>query len=391
MNRSGARIVAVAVLVLSACATTTKLDRVVVEYDRTTTDGIAKLLLLNIARASLDLPMHFTTIANVVATYRFTAEGGVNPAQTGGRGWLPVPFLRGTVEESPTVSIAPMQGEEFTQRLLTPFPEQKLTLLLRQGYDLDALLRLLCAEIRVVVPGQKTPRIFSNRPANRQGYTMFRRIIAHVSSIQDRHALYAEPLHYQQEWTVPEDAVTPETFEKTYKNFTVTHDRMNRVYHVMNRVNGRVIITNYDPAVLTNEEQFALHGEANDVPFNDVLVDIRAEYVGGEYPIHGVLRLRSFHEILMFLGRDLGEDPEYDVALDPRTPKLTENPAHTLAISRTPHSPGGLSVELNGRHYSVRSQHGYQWNKKAFDVLYQLYQMSVSTVLSPGPGITIAK
>ncbi|NVB80213.1 MAG: hypothetical protein HOV81_17600 [Kofleriaceae bacterium] len=391
MNRSGARVVVVAVLVLSACATTTKLDRVVVAYDRTTTDGISKLLLLNIARARFDLPMHFTTIANVTATYRFTANGGVMPSATGGKGWLPAPFLNGSVEESPTVSIAPMQGDEFTQRLLTPFPEQKLTLLLRQGYDVDALLRLLGAEIRVATSGKKAPVIFSNRPANRQGYTMFRRIIAHISSIQDRHGLYVEPLHYEHEWTVPEDAVTPETFEKTYKNFTVMHDPMNHVYRVSNRVSGRVIITNYDPALLTNEEQFALHGEANEVPFNDVLVDIRPEYIGGEYPIHAVLRLRSFHEILKFLGRDLGEDPEYDVPLDPRTPKLTENPAHALAISETRHSPGGLSVELNGFHYSVRQQRGYQWNKKAFDVLYQLYQMSVTPVPNTGPGITIAK
>ena len=42
-----------------------------------------------------------------------------------------------------------MQGEEFTQRLLTPFEEGKLTLLLRQGYDVDALLRLMGAEIRL--------------------------------------------------------------------------------------------------------------------------------------------------------------------------------------------------------------------------------------------------
>lgn len=373
------------------CATTTKLDRVVVAYDRTTTDGISKLLLLNIARGRHDLPMHFTTIANVTATYRFTASGGVSPASTGGRGWLPVPFIRGDVEESPTVSIAPMQGDEFTQRLLTPFPEQKLTLLLRQGYDVDALLRLLGAEIRIATPGTKASRIFANRPANRPGYTMFRRIIAHISSIQDRHGLYVEPLHYQHEWTVPEEAVTPETFEKTYKNYTVTHDMTNHTYHVIDRVNGRVIITNYDPEVLTNEEQLALQVEANEVPSNDVLVDIRADYTGGEYPIHGVLRLRSFHEILMFLGRDLAEDPEYDVALDPRTPPLTENPAHTLAISETRHSPGGISVELNGYYYAVRTQRGYQWNRKAFDVLYQLYQMSVTPIVNTGPGITIAK
>jgi len=115
-------------MLATGCATTTKLDHVVLAYDITTEESIAKLLLLNIARARANEPVHFTGISNVAATYKFTAGGGVTPAATGGRGFLPVPFLNGSVEASPTISISPMQGDELTQRLLTPCPEQKLTL-----------------------------------------------------------------------------------------------------------------------------------------------------------------------------------------------------------------------------------------------------------------------
>ena len=128
---------------LASCATTTRLDGIVLDYDKTTSESMSKLLLLNIARAHQNLPMHFTGVSNIVATYRFSFSGGVMPAATGDFGWLPVPQLGGGAEENPTVSIAPMQGDEFTQRLLTPFQEQKLTLLLRQGYDVDALLSLI--------------------------------------------------------------------------------------------------------------------------------------------------------------------------------------------------------------------------------------------------------
>ena len=38
---------------------------------------------------------------------------------------------------------------------------------------------------------------------DRDGYPMYRRVMVHFSSIQDRHALYVEPLHYQYDWTVP--------------------------------------------------------------------------------------------------------------------------------------------------------------------------------------------
>jgi len=372
-------------IAIAGCSRTTKLDPIVVSYDTTTEQSIAKLLLLNIARARHNEPMHFTQISNVVATYRFSAGGGIVPAATGDIGWLPMPIANVGVEENPTISISPMQGEEFTQRLLTPFPEQKLTLLLRQGYDVDTLFRLLGAEIRLA------EGIYPNRPKNKDGYTMFRRIVAHLSSIQDRHSIFVEPLHYQHTWTVPANLVTPETFTSVYKDYTLTLDPVKKVYRVNKRVNGRVIITNYDPAVLTNEERFKLHVEAEEVPFNDIMIDIRAGHVGGEFPMHGAMRLRSFHEILTFVGRSIEEEPEYDVRPDPRTPRIAENPVRTLDIAETRKSPGGLEVELNGLHYSLRAQRGYQWNRKAFSVLYQLFQMSVTTVEDTGPAITIAK
>ena len=54
--------------------------------------------------------------------------------------------------------------------------------------------------------------------------------------------------------------------------------------------------------------------------------------------------------------------------------------------------PGAdLSVEWHGHYYAVQPQSGYQWNKKAFSLLYQLFQMSVSTVEQSGPAITISK
>ena len=389
MNRGTGCLIAIAMVLPTACATTTRLDHVVVAYDTTTQESISKLLLLNIARARHNQPMHFTGISSVVATYKFSIGGGVTPAGTGERGFLPVPFLNGSVEENPTVSISPMQGDEFTQRLLTPFPEQKLTLLLRQGYDVDALLRLLGSEVRLGPTNAVV--VHRNRPSDKTGYATFRRVVAHLSTVQDRHGLYVEPLHYQHTWTVPAESVTPESFTTTYKDFTLTLDPEAHVYRVSKRVNGRVIITNYDPAVLTNEERFKLHEEADDVPFNDILIDIRAGFVGGEFPIHAVLRLRSFHEILTFIGRGIEEEPEYDVKPDPRTPKLAENPARTLEISETKGKPGGLSVALNGQRYALREQRGYQWNKKAFSMLYQLFQMSVSKVEDAGPAITIAK
>src|SRR4030095_11447867 len=314
----------------AGCAATLALDRAVVAYDTTTTDSVAQQLLLNIARARHNQPMHFTGISSVAATYKVSVNAGFGGAVTGSRGGLIVPVFGTSAEENPTISIAPIQGEDVTQQLLTPFQEQKLTLLLRQGYDVDSLLRLMGAELRVENnehsrgPGDRT--VYYTRPSDQEGYAVFRRVMAHLSSIQDRHALHVEPLHFQYGWTIPADSMTPETFQSVYKDFSLTYDAEKHVYRVSRRINGRVIVTNYDPAVLSNEERFLLHEQAEEAPFNDILVDIRPGYPGGELPLQGRIRLRSFHEILTFIGRGIDEEPEDDVPPDPRTPVISENP-----------------------------------------------------------------
>src|SRR5262249_41477461 len=143
----------------------------------------------------------------------------------------------------------------------------------------------------------------NNHPSDREGYAVFRRVVAHLSSIQDRHALHVEPIQFHYHWAVPAESVTPEAFSTTYKDFTLTYDPDKDVYHVTKRVDGRVVITNYDPKILTNEERFALDRKAEQAPFNEILLDVRPCHPGGEWPLQGRLRLRSFHEILTFLGR----------------------------------------------------------------------------------------
>ncbi|MCC6808779.1 MAG: hypothetical protein IT381_15240 [Deltaproteobacteria bacterium] len=378
-------------IVLSGCAASsaTALDSAVMAYDRTTVHLISKLLLLNIARAHRDLPTHFTTVSSIAATYDFRFNAGVGPAATGDFGWLPMPSIGGSTGENPTITITPMQGDEFTQRLLTPFDERKVTMLLRQGYDVDALLRLMTEQI-AVREGDKTIAA-DNRPANKEGYTLFRRLVAHLSSIQDRHALHVDALAMQLPRTIPAGA--SEDLHAVADDPSLTYDPDKQVYRVNARVVGRVIVCNYDPETLAADARIALQEEARRLAASEILVDVRADHPGGEYPIHGVIRLRSFMNVLTFLGRDIAAEPEYDVAPDPRTKAISENPTHTLDILEATGAPSGsdLHVALDGKIYALAPEQGYQWNKKVFSLLYQLFQMSVAPATQPSPLITIAK
>ncbi|MDH5565004.1 MAG: hypothetical protein OEY91_15450, partial [Nitrospirota bacterium] len=130
-------------LVLSSCISPKALEHVVVAYDYSVTKSLVEQLLVNIARSHHHQPVHFTAISNIAATFDYRYMAGATPPLGGVNGGFSLaPIFGATIAENPTFSINPIEGEDFTQRLLTPLREAKMTLLLRQGVDIDLLLRL---------------------------------------------------------------------------------------------------------------------------------------------------------------------------------------------------------------------------------------------------------
>ena len=380
-------------LAMTGCLSPITLNRAVTTYDEAVTDAIAKQLLINIARAHQHQPIHFTGVSNIAATFDFRVSAGATPALTGEASRALMPIFGGSVAENPTISIVPIEGEEFTKRLLTPFQETKFILLLRQRYDIDLLLRLMAQELRITENGQEVA--YRNTPADRTGYEMFRRVVTHISAIQDQNQLHAEPLIYNRTWTIPANSVTAEGFQALQKEYHVTYNQIDNSYTLQKQITGPILITNYDPYTLSPEERARLIDETEEGYLNDVSFDIRPGHVGGEYPLKGDFRLRSFYSILNFLGRSLGEDPEYYVEKDPRTPEVLENPVQTMELVLSDEATSGadLSIQSHGKYYAVNTTGPLaRWNREAFQMLYLLFQMTVSEVPRVGvPSITIAK
>ena len=380
-------------LAVTGCLSPVTLNRAVTSYDEAITNAISKQLLINIARAHQYQPIHFTGVSNIAATFDFRVSAGATPALTGEASRALMPIFGGSVAENPTISIVPIEGEEFTKRLLTPYQETKFLLLLRQRYDIDLLLRLMAQELRITENGQEVA--YHNRPAERTEYEMFRRVVTHLSAIQDQNKLYIEPLVYNRTWTIPANSVTAEGFQALQKEYLVTYSQKDNTYTLRKQIIGRTLITNYDPDTLSPDERARLVDETEERHLNDVSFDIRPGHVGGDYPLKGNFRLRSFNRILHFLGRSLGEDPEYHVDKDPRTPAVHENPVHTMEILLSDSTPSGvdLSIQSHGRYYAVNTTGPLaRWNREAFQMLYLLFQMTVSEVPRVGvPSITIAK
>lgn len=382
-----------AVLNLAGCLSPPTLNRAVLAYDEAITDAISKQLLINIARAHHHEPIHFTGVANVAATFDFRISAGATPAFTGEHGRTLVPLFGGSIAENPTISITPIEGEEFTKRLLTPFQESKLTLLLRQGVDIDLLLRLMARELRLQHHGEEVA--YRNGPSDKDGYEMFRKVVLHLSAIQDANRLYAEALTFERTWTIPAESVTAEGFAALEQQYLITYQRDQRTYTLRKPVSGRILITNYDPSTLPEKERIRLHEAADQQPANNVSFDIRPGHHGGDWPLQGDFRLRSFNAMLNFLGHSVDEEREYDVQKDARTPPVSENPVKTmdLLLLDKPPAESDVAVKSHGQYYAINAT-GPQarWNREAFKLLSQLFQMTVTDVPRSGvPSITIAK
>jgi hypothetical protein len=210
---------------------------------------------------------------------------------------------------------------------------------------------------------------------------MFRRVVTHLSAIQDQNQLHAEPLVYNRTWTIPADSVTAEGFQALQKEYLVTYSRKDNSYTLRKQITGQILITNYDPNMLSPDERARLIDETEEGQLNDVSFDIRSGHIGGEYPLKGDFRLRSFNTILNFLGRSLEEDPECNVDKDPRTPAVHENPVHTMELLLSDGAPSGadLSIQSHGKYYAVNTTGPLaRWNREAFQMLYLLFQMTVS-------------
>ena len=380
-------------VLLTGCFSPKALEHVVIAYDHSVTRSLVEQLLLNIARSHHHQPVHFTAISSIAATFNYQFAAGATPPLGGlDGGFALAPVFGGSIAENPTFTISPIEGEDFTQRLLTPLREGKLTLLLRQGVDIDLLLRLMAGEIRTTTNNEETA--YFNRPSDKTGYPKFRQIVLHLSRLQDNNQLYIEPLVYDREWILPLSSFSAGDFQTLENNYRIIVDADNEIYTIQKRSIGHTVITNYDPSTISNLERLTLQAKADRWPPNDILIDIRPDNPGGEYPIQGAFRLRSFHGILNFLGRSIASEPEYHVDPDPGTGSVSENPVRVLdIIESTIERPNTkLSVTHEGHYYSIADEEKRSWNQEAFRLLYQLFQMTVTDAPRGNvPSITIAK
>lgn len=370
------------------------LHRAVLGYDEIVSRLESEMLLLNIARSEADLPLHFTAATSVAATFNWTAAGGVLGSFTGGTGPNQVGQfnLGASVSENPTFSIVPVTGREFTNRILTPMPDRVFEFLIFQGLRLDKVMRLMGGGIELQKPDGSFDRFVLNNPGVREEYEEFRRIAMHLRWLNNIRRLFVTTIMFE-EILAQRPADNPPTISEITEAIgkKLTWRRRRNGTHVLKRkVAGRVAVTNYDLDAVPNEERRELNDFADKNPSNFTLLHIKAGYPGGDWPMFGGIKLRSFHSILEFVADGISKRPEYDVQKDPRTGNVDENPRSALEIlvTRSPPDDEKRSVNFRGKYYSIGNT---GWDRRTFIILSLIYQSTLTDLRGVGIPITISK
>ena len=347
------------------------------------------MLLLNIARAKHHVPVHFTTVSSIAATFNFRVNSGVTGVFGNTRFTNPLTLNFNTeVEENPTINIIPVQGEDFTKRLLTPMDEAKFEFILHQGMNAAIVLRLIAGSM--IEEHGDHRQISRNAPLLRAQFEEFRRRIMHLAALNERDELFVDPIVFEDEW--PGEYTTDAVAVALGNGYRWISPEPNHPRVLSTKVVGRMLVSNYDPARRPLKERRQLQHEAQRTPLNFMLVDIRPGYPGGDFPFHGWVKLRNFRAVLEFIGHGISEEPEFHVDPDPRTGPVRNNPARTLHIRETETRPddAAFAETFNGRVYSISNDS--RWDMEGFRVLHQLFQMTMTDVTKVAvPAITIAK
>jgi hypothetical protein len=77
---------------------------------------------------------------------------------------------------------------------------------------------------------------------------------------------------------------------------------------------GRVVVLNFDPMALTDQQRYQLDEKIKKNPSGFVYLDIKPNGPAGNFPIQGAIKLRSRFQILDFIGAGIRLAREFEIS-----------------------------------------------------------------------------
>lgn len=159
------------------------------QYNQALQESAAEQLLLNLVRLRYGEAPVFLEVGSVSAQFVFDQSGDIagtlNENVGAQRGNPDVLRLGGSLgyTERPTISYAPLSGDDFVQRLLSPISLNTIVLLTHSGWRMDRVFRLIVQEMN----GLENARAASGpTPASAPAYAGFADAARLLWSLQEK-------------------------------------------------------------------------------------------------------------------------------------------------------------------------------------------------------------
>ncbi|KTD16989.1 hypothetical protein [Legionella jordanis] len=152
----------------------------------------AQQQLLNIVRLRYSDSPYFLTVNNIVSQYNFSNE--ISGEVSNNSGTFPLRTIgtaagQASFTESPTITYTPLQGKAYVTRLLTPIDPSVIYTLLRSGWGVHHVLRMLVQRLGPVENAILASRTTSSRVPR---FKEFQELLLVLRKLQYKESLLIE-------------------------------------------------------------------------------------------------------------------------------------------------------------------------------------------------------
>ena len=159
------------------------------DYNEAIVRSFDTQMLLNLVRLRYQDSILFLDLTSVVASYSREATLGASSSVRGDAPSTTTPATVGlgasggvTWTESPTISYAPLQGEDFAKRLLAPIQPASILLLSQSGWGLERLLICTVQQLNELLNATSTGGV---APRQVNHFERFRRVASWLGELQE--------------------------------------------------------------------------------------------------------------------------------------------------------------------------------------------------------------
>lgn len=390
--------------ILQGCFGPLTVNRAMMEYDQSVSEAEKNILLLNIARVSDSQPPHFTIANTVNAQFSFSSNGSiVHTLFSAGLSSDTTQFTLGaTITEQPTLTLGPVQGEEFVKRSFRPFESSVYNIFLSQdGAYLAPLLQLTTTGFFLFhscffpKPAEDCPHpiVGRNQPSSlvrsdRESAWQFRKLTEYLDELQKEGSLAFEFLEYKEPvggvlaQGAVEQAQIIAAADKGYQ-WIPSHfaNREGEVQYALTKPQRANLVLTNIRGPIKEEYKPILRLLRDSEPYPEALILILLKDDVDDTVYKGYFRLRNLYETLRFIAAGVGNYPLSTISKTSFIELKALYPEFPLVV-RT----GDVVPENAVR--AVKYKNKYYWlsdepteyrprgtDEKMFTLLYHLSQM----------------